>query len=313
MDVFKEPAILFFILGVASVLLNTKLEVPSGLSRFLSLYLLLAIGLKGGLSLAKSGISEEFFYCLAGGFLMAMLIPFLLYLFLSNRLPKADAAAVAACYGSVSAVTFVAGTTWLDSKGVSYSGSMTAVLALMEAPAIVVSLYLYGRSANQGRLNLKLLHEAFLNGSVFLLLGSVLVGLATGQFGKESVGTLVFDLFKGLLCFFLLDLGIKAGQTLRRLELPIGLVVVGLVTPLFGASLAILWGYVFQISEPHAFLLATLCAGASYIAVPAALQLALPEAKPGIYLTLALGVTFPFNILLGIPLYWWVIGQLWPM
>ncbi len=308
MEALKEPAILFFILGIFSVFLKTGLEIPSGLSKFLSLYLLLAIGLKGGLSLSKSGITDEFFYCLAGGLLISIFLPILVFYIFSKKISKADAAGVAATYGSVSAVTFVAGTTWLESRGIDYSGSMTAILALMEAPAIVVSLYLYGRSTNQGRLNFKILHEAFLNGSVYLLLGSVLIGVISGPYGKESVGTLVFDLFKGLLCFFLLDLGIKAGLTIKRLELPLWMVFAGFAIPLLGAGLAIAWANIFEISTSNAFLLAVLGAGASYIAVPAAMQMALPEAKPGVYLTLALGVTFPFNILIGIPLYWWILN-----
>jgi len=304
MDILKEPAVLFFLLGIGSVFLRTGLEIPKGLSKFLSLYLLLAIGLKGGMSFSRSGFTEEFLFCLFGGILIAILIPLVVYFGLSRKLSKADAAGIAATYGSVSAVTFIAGTTWLEAKGIEYAGSMTAVLALMEAPAIVMALYLYGMSSNEGRLNKRILHEAFLNSSVYLLLGSLLIGMLSGPFGKESVGTLVFDLFKGLLCFFLLDLGIKAGTSIRNLEISWRLILAGIVIPLLGASLAIVWSYFFSVSAPQAFLLATLAAGASYIAVPAALQLALPEARSGIYLTMALGITFPFNILVGIPLYW---------
>lgn len=307
-DVLKEPPILFFGLGVASVYLHTALEVPRGLSKFLSLYLLMAIGLKGGLELAKSGLSAEFFTCLAGGLFLASLVPIFVFKFFVRRLPRADAAGVAASYGSVSAVTFVAGTTWLESQGVQYAGFMAAVLAFMEAPAIVVALSLFGRSSGQGRLNLAILREAFLNSSVFLLLGSFLIGLIAGPFGKEGVGTLVYDLFKGMLCFFLLDLGIRAGNTLKKSELPLWAVVAAILIPIVNASLAIAWSRCFQISLPQGFLLTTLAAGASYIAVPAAFQLALPEARSGIFLTMALGVTFPFNILIGIPLYWWALN-----
>ncbi len=308
MDILKEPAVLFFLVGVASVFLNTRLEIPNGLSKFLSLYLLFAIGFKGGLSLSKSGLSEDFFYCLTGGVLIAMFLPFLIYSLFSRFIAKADAAAIGATYGSVSAVTFVAGITWLDSHGIEAPGYMTAVLALMEAPAIIVALYLYGRSQSQRRLGRQILHESFFNSSVYLLLASLAVGFASGPFGKESVGTLVFDLFKGLLCFFLLDLGIKAGSTIKRLELPVSLILSAFFIPLVGATLAMGWCAFFSIPVPQAFLLVTMAAGASYIAVPAALQLAIPEARPGIYLTMALGLTFPFNILIGIPLYWWILG-----
>ncbi len=308
MDILKEPAVLFFLVGVASVFLNTRLEIPNGLSKFLSLYLLFAIGFKGGLSLSKSGLSEDFFYCLTGGVLIAMFLPFLIYSLFSRFIAKADAAAIGATYGSVSAVTFVAGITWLDSHGIEAPGYMTAVLALMEAPAIIVALYLYGRSQSQRRLGRQILHESFFNSSVYLLLASLAVGFASGPFGKESVGTLVFDLFKGLLCFFLLDLGIKAGSTIKRLELPVSLILSAFFIPLVGATLAMGWCAFFSIPVPQAFLLVTMAAGASYIAVPAALQLAIPEARPGIYLTMAFGLTFPFNILIGIPLYWWILG-----
>lgn len=309
MDILKEPAILFFILGIGSVFLKTGLEIPRGLSKFLSLYLLLAIGLKGGMSLARSGLENEFWLCLLGGLVLASLVPAIVYSLFSRIVTREDAAGIAASYGSVSAVTYIAGTTFLDSQNVQYSGAMTAVLAMMEAPAIVVALYLYGRSTQQGRLSGKIFHEAFLNSSVYLLLGSLLVGVISGPFGKESVGTLVFDLFKGLLCFFLMDLGIKAGSSLIRLEIPLKLIVAAVLIPLGSASLAMGWSYLFGISAPQAFLLTTLAAGASYIAVPAALQLALPNAKPGVYLTMALGVTFPFNVIFGIPLYWSILNS----
>ncbi len=310
MTALKEPAVLFFILGVLSVFLRTHLEVSSGLSKFLSLYLLLAIGFKGGLSLSKTGISEEFFYCLTGGVLIAVILPILVYFFFSRRLSNADAAGVAATYGSVSAVTFIAGVTWLESNNIEHAGYMIAILALMEAPAIVVSLLLYGRNSGQKTLSFKILHEAFFNSSVFLLLGSVAIGLISGPFGKESVGTLVFDLFKGLLCFFLLDLGIKSGRAIAKLQLPLWVCVAAIFIPLIGASLSILWSFLFQISAPQAFLLTTMAAGASYIAVPAALQFALPQANSGIFLTMSLGITFPFNIILGLPLYWRIITAL---
>lgn len=310
MTALKEPAILFFILGVLSVFFKTRLEVSSGLSKFLSLYLLLAIGFKGGLSLSKSGISNEFFDCLVGGILIATILPIIVYFIFSRRFSSADAAGVAATYGSVSAVTFIAGVTWLESNNIEHAGFMIAVLALMEAPAIVVSLLLHGQKSGQKILNFKILHEAFFNSSVFLLLGSVLVGLISGPFGKESVGTLVFDLFKGLLCFFLLDLGIKSGMTIKKLQIPLWACIAAVLIPLMGASLSILWSVLFQISTPQAFLLTTLAAGASYIAVPAALQFALPQANPGVFLTMALGITFPFNIIFGLPLYWWILTAL---
>lgn len=310
MQILKDPPILFFILGLLSVFLKTGLRVPIVFSKFLALYLLMAIGFKGGLSLSSSGFSIEFIYCLLGGIFISIVTPFVLFHVLKKKLSIYDSAAIGATYGSVSAVTFVAATTWLDNRGLEFSGTMIAVLALMEAPAIVVSLFLVGKNSEQkSSISVgSLVHEALLNGSVFLLLGSVAVGYISGPFGKESVGAFVLDLFKGFLGFFLLDLGIKSGTALKKMEMPLWLVPVGIITPILSAMLALLWGVLFSISATQTFLLMTLAAGASYIAVPAALKHSLPKANAGIYLTMALGVSFPFNILVGLPLYWYLVN-----
>lgn len=310
MQILKDPPILFFILGLLSVLFNTGLRVPAVFSKFLALYLLMAIGFKGGLSLSNTGFSVEFIYCLIGGIIISIITPLILFYSLKNKISIYDAAAIGATYGSVSAVTFVAATTWLDNRGLEFSGSMIAVLALMEAPAIIVSLFLVGRYSQQKKsISIaKLVHEALFNGSVFLLLGSVVVGYISGPFGKESVGAFVLDLFKGFLTFFLLDLGIKSGTALRKMEIPLWLIPVAILTPVFSALLALTWGFLFSVSATQTFLLMTLAAGASYIAVPAALKQSLPQANAGIYLTMALGVTFPFNILIGLPLYWYMVS-----
>ena len=309
MQILRDPPILFFILGLLSVFLKTGLKIPAVLTKFFALYLLMAIGFKGGLSLSRSGLSSEFFLSLAGGILLSLLVPVLLFFLLRRRLPVFDAAAIGATYGSVSAVTFVAATGWLENRGLEFAGYMIAILAIMEAPAIVVSLFLNSRNGGgQSKSSvLQLVHEALLNGSVFLLLGSLAVGFVSGPFGRESVGIFVLDLFKGFLGFFLLDLGIKSGTTIVKMQMPMWLIPVGVLTPLCSAALALLWGVIFSIGETEVFLLMTLAAGASYIAVPAALKHSLPKANPGIYLTLALGVTFPFNILIGLPLYWYVV------
>lgn len=310
MQILKDPPILFFILGLLSVFFKTGLKVPAVLTKFLALYLLMAIGFKGGLSLSKSGFSEEFLICLIGGILLSVITPVILFFILKKRLPAYDAAAIGATYGSVSAVTFVAATSWLENRDLEFAGFMIAILALMEAPAIIVSLFLSNQfSAQRSKLPfMNLAHEALFNGSVFLLMGSLFIGYISGPFGKESVGIFVLDLFKGFLGFFLLDLGIKSGTALKKLEIPLWIIPVGIMTPIISASLALLWGYFFSITETQTFLLMTLAAGASYIAVPAALKHSLPKANPGIYLTLALGVTFPFNILLGLPFYWYLIS-----
>ncbi len=276
------------------------------ISKFLSLYLLMSIGFKGGLALFKTGFSIEFLYCLIGGLLLAVLVPVALFFIFKKIVSIADAAALAATYGSVSAVTFVAGTTWLEQRGHTFSGALIAVLAFMEAPAIAVGLLLHNKYATLTA-NVKtrsLVHEALFNGSVFLLLGSLAIGFITGPTGKESVGLFVIDLFKGLLGFFLLDLGIKSGQTLKRYRIPRRVLAMGIVTPMVAASLALAWSFMTGIRLEQAFLLMTLGAGASYIAVPAALKISLPQANAGLYLTMALGVIFPFNIIIGLPLYW---------
>lgn len=311
MQILKDPPILFFILGLLSVFFKTGLKIPAVLTKFLALYLLMAIGFKGGLSLSKSGFSDEFLICLIGGILLSVITPVILFFILKKRLPAYDAAAIGATYGSVSAVTFVAATSWLENRDLEFAGFMIAILALMEAPAIIVSLFLSNRfSGQRSKLPLmSLAHEALFNGSVFLLMGSLFIGYISGPFGKESVGLFVLDLFKGFLGFFLLDLGIKSGTALKNLQIPIWIIPVGIITPIFSAGLALIWGHLFSINETQTFLLMTLAAGASYIAVPAALKHSLPKANSGIYLTLALGVTFPFNILVGLPLYWHLISM----
>ncbi|GAB4022002.1 MAG: sodium-dependent bicarbonate transport family permease [Bdellovibrio sp.] len=309
MQILKDPPILFFILGMLSVFFKTGLKVPYVMTKFLSLYLLMAIGFKGGLSLSKSGFSYEFLICLLGGVLLSILTPIIMFFILKPKLPTYDAAAIGATYGSVSAVTFVAATTWLENRDLEFSGFMIAILALMEAPAIIVSLFLSNKfSEERSEVSLlSLAHEALFNGSVFLLIGSLFIGYFSGPYGKMSVGIFVLDLFKGFLGFFLLDLGIKSGTVIRRLQMPLWLVPVGIVAPILSAALALIWGKIFSVGQTQTFLLMTLAAGASYIAVPAALKHSLPKANLGICLTMALGVTFPFNILVGLSLYWYAV------
>lgn len=304
-----DPPVLFFALGLVSVFVRSDLKIPYALTKFLSLYLLMSIGFKGGVSLSKTGFHSQFIAALVGGLLISALTPVVLFHLTKKRLGAATAAAVGSTYGSVSAVTFVAATTWLENRGFAFDGSMIAVLALMEAPAIVLGLLLARReSAARDQASMGgILHESLFNGSVFLLLGSLLIGWISGPSGNESIGVFVVDLFKGLLGFFLLDLGIKSGQALRSSRVPRWLVPVGIVVPVLNAGLALFWSRISGIEPSQAFLLMSLAAGASYIAVPAALKHALPQADSGVYLTLALGVTFPLNILIGLPIYWeWV-------
>ena len=306
----SSPPLLFFFLGVAAALLRSDLEIPTQVARFLSLYLLLAIGFKGGVALAETDLDLTVLRSLLAALVLASVIPLYVFYLVRRRLPVADAAAVAATYGSISAVTFVACTSYLDAAGISWSGYLVAAMALMESPAIIVGLLLYRfhRGDNGSRASFRwqeLLRESCLNGSVFLIVGSLLIGWATGSRGMSQVAPLVQDPFVGVLCLFLLDMGIVAARRLRDLagSRTASLVVVGLVVPLVNATLAAMVAWWLELPEGDALLLTILGASASYIAVPAAMRLALPESNPSIYLPMSLAVTFPFNLLVGIPLY----------
>jgi uncharacterized protein len=325
----SSPPLLFFFLGATAALLRSDLEIPAQTARFLSLYLLFGIGFKGGVSLAESPWDGTVAATLLVATALATAIPLYGFYLLRRRLGSADAAGIAATYGSISAVTFVTATSYLDAAGVPWSGYLVAAMALMEAPAIVVGLVLYhlsgartqqggGAPAIEWR---ELLRESFLNGSVFLLVGSLAIGCITGSRGMSQVAPLVVEPFVGILCLFLLDMGLVAARRLRELEpkpgdraTPLGFLVgFAILFPLLNAAIAGAAAWLLGLAEGDALLLVVLAASASYIAVPAALRLALPEASPSIYLSMSLAITFPFNLLLGIPLYhamlralsWW--------
>jgi len=309
-----SPPVLFFLLGLLAVALRSDLELPAPIPKLLSLYLLMAIGIKGGVALAKSPLTGETISALSLGVLLAFAVPIWAYALARRRLSPADAAATAAAYGSVSAVTFIAATSFLDASGLAYGGHMVAALALMESPAIMVAL-LIRRIGERGGAPLRLgpiVHEAMTGGSVVLLLGSLLIGIAAGPKGAADLAPFTQDLFKGMLCLFLLDMGIVAGRRLRDLRRLGGFLIrfaVGL--PLFNAALTIGLARLAGLAAGDAILLVTLAASASYIAVPATMRLAIPEANPGVYLTLALALTFPFNLVIGLPLYAAAVKLLW--
>jgi len=310
-----DPAILFFVFGVLAGLVRSNLEIPPPISRFLSLYLLMALGLKGGFALAKSGLTAEVLTTLGLAMGLAIAIPALSYSVLRRFLGGFDAAAIAATYGSVSAVTFITTIQYLENHGIAYGGHMAAAMALMESPAIIMAVVLAntlrhvqpdGAAAAQGGgapLG-KILHESFTDGAQLLLLGAMLIGALTGQTGEAAMAPFSVDLFKGMLAFFLLDMGLMAARSLGDLKgLSPWLLVYAVVAPLVHAGLALGLALVTGTSAGNAALLMVLAASASYIAVPAVLRYAIPEAKPSLYFGMSLGVTFPFNILLGIPLY----------
>ncbi len=304
-----SPMVLFFALGFAAALARSDLSIPEPIAKAISLYLMLAIGFKGGAGFAGSGISATLLATAAAGIALSFLLPFLTYALARGvaRIGPIDAAAVAAHYGSISIVTFVSACEFLHMLDIPFEGYMVAVMALMETPAIVSGLWLARRhlrrpdGAPGGG---QVLHEVFLNGSVVLLTGSFVIGAITGDKGMSTIAPFIDAPFKGVLCFFLLDMGLIAANKLHGTRtLSPRLVLFGLLMPLLGGAIGIGLGAGLGLSLGGTALFGVLGASASYIAVPAAIRLALPEANPAIYVTLSLAITFPFNLTLGIPLY----------
>ncbi|UCN00421.1 sodium-dependent bicarbonate transport family permease [Sulfurimonas sp. SWIR-19] len=313
-----NPPVLFFFLGMLAIFLKSDLTIPQPLPKLFSLYLLIAIGLHGGHELSQSGLSTYIFKALLIAVVMSMLVPVYSFFILRMKIDVYNAIAIAATFGSISAVTFITGITYLDTIGVAHGGFMVASMALMESPAIVIGLVfaaLFAKSSDAEDENTsikEILREAFLNPSVFLLIGALAIGILTGDKGWHSMEPLFGTLFKGMLAFFLLDMGLVAARKIHELK-KVGMFLIGfaLIMPMVNASVAVAVAYFFGIEKGDAFLLALLSASASYIAVPAAMRLSVPEANPGIYLPLSLAVTFPFNISLGIPLYYYMITTFW--
>ena len=307
-----SPIILSFALGVGAALARSDLSIPEAAAKAMSIYLLFAIGFKGGVSVASHGVDLKLGLSLLAGVLMSFALPLVAFVLLNTiaRLDRINAAAVAAHYGSISIVTFVAGTSVLQSRGIGYDGYMVAVAASMEAPAILSALWLISRGGSKEtgdaqRMDAKLWREIMLNGSIVLLVGSFLIGWATGEDGMARISSFIEAPFQGVLCLFLLDMGLVAGRGLRgggKVMQP-GVLAFGMLMPVVGACVGLGAGLLLGVSTGSVALFMVLGASASYIAVPAAMRVALPEANPSIYLTLSLGVTFPFNLTLGLPLY----------
>lgn len=310
-----DPAILFFLLGVLAGAIKSNLEIPSAISRFLSLYLLMALGLKGGFALSQSGLTANVGISLAAAIVLAIFIPLMGYWFLRRFVTGFDAAAVAATYGSVSAVTFVTAVQYLENQNIDYGGHMAAAMALMESPAIILAV-VFANSLRQKTspqivsfqkqsISIgKILHESFTDGAQLLLLGAMLVGMMTGDEGKAAMEPFSGDLFKGMLSFFLLDMGLMAARNLPQVKgKSPALIAYAIIGPILHASMALGLAFILNLPAGDGALLMVLAASASYIAVPAVLKFALPEANPSLYFGLSLGVTFPLNILFGIPAY----------
>ena len=311
---FLDPAILFFIFGVFAGSVKSNLEIPSQISRFLSLYLLMALGLKGGFALHKSGFTSEIGLSLGLAVFLAIIIPIIGYWILRKGLNAFDAAAIAATYGSVSAVTFITATQYLDQSNIEYGGYMAAAMALMDSPAIILAIVL----ANKARASLsfdsttkqtqtslsKILHESFTDGAQLLLLGAMVVGLLSGDAGQKLMAPFSIDLFNGMLAFFLLDMGLMASRNFSGLKgKPKITLIYAFGSPIIHALLALALCKLIGLPLGNTILLMVLASSASYIAVPAVLRHAMPEVSPALYMGMSLGITFPLIIIFGIPIY----------
>lgn len=310
-DNLSNPALLFFFLGILAVQLKSDLEIPPNSSKFISLYLLFSIGFKGGQELAHSPFSWEIVWSLILGIALAVVVPLYCFPLLRRRFNPANAGAIAASYGSVSAVTFVTAIAFLEMEQVTYGGHMVAVMALMEAPSIVVGVLLIAvfDKRNGCALSLpKVCRHSLTNGSVLLILGSLLIGFMASAKQAEGIAPFTTDIFKGFLAVFLLDMGISSGSKLSTLVKKGWFALCfAIVIPVVNGCLTILITSTFLSETGDRFLFAILAASASYIAVPAAMRLAAPKANPSLYLPMALAITFPFNITLGMPLYFYLV------
>jgi hypothetical protein len=304
----SSPVILFFVLGLAAAFARSDLSIPEAIAKGLSIYLMIAIGLKGGIAVSESGFTIDLLIAAVAGIALSFALPLVAFALLTGfaKVDRVNAAAVSAHYGSVSVVTFVTAVEILSRQGLGPAGYMVAVLALMETPAIITGLLLArrGEGGLPGGGMSNLWHEVLLNASVVLLIGSFAIGLVAGPVGYEPIRPLFDGLFRGLLCLFLLDMGLIAGRRLiETRSLTARAAALGVALPLINGVIGTVLGTLIGLDTASAAALGILAASASYIAVPAAMRLALPQADPGLYLSMSLGVTFPFNIILGIPLF----------
>ena len=306
-----NPALLYFILGIIAVCLKSDLEIPQNSSKFISLYLLFAIGFKGGQELSHETINSEIIWSMLFGISIAIIIPIYTFFILKRKLNVYDAGAIAAAYGSISAVTFVTAVSYLEAHQLNLHGHMVAIMALMESPAIIVGLLLINFFNTEEANTIKkreVFKHSFTNGSVLLILGSLFIGLVADAKQAEGIKPFTNDLFKGFLAIFLLDMGITSGKKLKAFF------SFGLFPFLFAFFIPLINGVIFAYISSmitsdvsNRFVIAILAASASYIAVPAAMKISVPKANPGLFLPMALAVTFPVNITIGMPLYFYVV------
>jgi len=302
--------VLFFFLGMIATFIKSDLDIPQPIPKFLSFYLLFAIGFKGGIELSHGSFNMEVLNTLTLAIAMGFIVPIYSFFILKKRMGIHDAGAIAATYGSISAVTFVTAVSFLESSEIHYGGHMVAAMALMESPAIIVGVFLirYFSRENSGGYG-SIIKEAITNGSVVLILGSLIIGMLASDNDINAVKPFTHDIFKGMLAFFLLDMGILAGKRINSLKQSgLFLIAFAFLMPLFNAFLGLALCSLLAISFGNSLLLIVLFASASYIAVPAAMRIAVPEANPGIYVSLSMAITFPFNIVVGIPLYFYLLN-----
>lgn len=310
-DNLTNPALLFFFLGILAVQLKSDLEIPPNSSKFISLYLMLSIGFKGGQELSHSDLNFEILWSLLFGIILAIVVPIYTYFILRRKFNVANAGAIAASYGSVSAVTFVTAISFLEIEQIDFGGHMVAVMALMEAPSIIVGLLLISIYDKENAITIfmgKVVKHALTNGSVLLILGSLVVGFLASEEQAQGIKPFTTNIFKGFLAVFLLDMGITSGKKLSSfLKKGWFALIFAIVVPIINGCLVAMASSLFTESEGNRLLFAILAASASYIAVPAAMRIAVPRANPSLYLPMALAITFPFNITLGMPLYLCII------
>ncbi|MBD99288.1 MAG: sodium-dependent bicarbonate transport family permease [Verrucomicrobia bacterium] len=309
-----NPALLFFLLGIVAVSLKSDLEIPKTSSNFISLYLLFSIGFRGGQELAHSHISAEVIATVVAGVVSALAIPILSFFILKKKLGGQNAGAIAAAYGSVSAVTFVTTVSYLEVQSMTFGGHMIAVMAMMEAPSIIMGLLLVSIFCRDEEVQFsigKITKHALASGSVLLILGSLIIGFIATDKQAEGIRPFTTELFKGFLAIFLLDMGITSGKKLNGFWkngwTPL---LFSIFTPIINGSIMAAVSTYFVSSEGDRLLLSILAAGASYIAVPAAMRISLPKANPGLYIPMALAITFPVNITIGIPIYHYIINAI---
>lgn len=307
-----NPTLLFFVLGILAIIIKSDLQIPESSSKFISLYLLFAIGFKGGQELANSQYSSEITYTLLFGVVMASVIPAYTFFILKRKLSASDSGAIAAAYGSVSAVTFVAAVSFLEMQQITYGGHMVAVMALMESPAIIIGVIMmmqFGKESGRSFDWKSIFQHSLTNGSVVMILGSLVIGIIADTKQAEGIKPFTTDIFKGFLAIFLLEMGMVAAKRFSAFT------KYGLFVTLFAVFIplvnGVLTAFLSQFVTPdvgNRFILATLSASASYIAVPAAMRIAAPEADPGLYIPMALGITFPVNITIGLPIYFTLVN-----